>query len=153
MHATVTTFVKLPRPKTARSGPANPHIPGLRRPHTRHWAASAVVRRPHDGRRIVPVVLRNIVLPLGLRNAIALVEPDAQVDQAAGERAEGPVLVVVPRGALPACRTGHFLFAWRRSNVLRSRHPAKSYRQPTKPVNSTTFALTPRNRSRRVATI
>src|SRR5689334_7534516 len=80
MHATVTTFVKLPRAKSVRSGPAKPHIPGLRRPHTRHSAASALVRRPHDGQRMVPLVLRNIVVALGLRDAIALVEPHTEID-------------------------------------------------------------------------
>src|SRR2546425_2625486 len=88
MHATVTTLVKLWRPNSARSGAAKPHIPGLRRPHTRHAAAAALVRRPHDGHRMVPVVLRNIVLVVLLRDAIALVEPHAEIDQAAGERAE-----------------------------------------------------------------
>src|SRR5436189_2000799 len=153
MHATVTTLVKLWRPNSARSGAAKPHIPGLRRPHTRHAAASALVRRPHDGHRMVPVVLRNIVLVVLLRDAIALVEPHAEIDQAAGERAERPVRVPVPRGALPARRAGDFLFAPRRPDVLRSRHPVGWYRRPTKPVNSTTFALTPSGASRRVATI
>src|ERR671936_1364508 len=122
MQAAVTTLVKLPRPNSARSGAAKPHIPGLRRPHTRHCAASALVRRPHEGQRIVPVVLRNIALAFRLRNAVPVVEPDAQIDQAAGERAEGPVRIVLPRRAVPARRAGHFLFARRRA-VLRSRHP------------------------------
>src|SRR5438128_993951 len=86
MQAAVTTLVKLLRPNSARSGAAKPHIPGLRRPQTRHWAASALVRRPHEGQRMVPVVLRNIVFALRLRDAIAFVEPDAQIDQTAGER-------------------------------------------------------------------
>src|SRR5438034_5034786 len=153
MQAAVTTLVKLLRPNSARSGAAKPHIPGLRRPQTRHWAASALVRRPHEGHRMVPVVLRNIVLVVLLRDAIALVEPHAEIDQAAGERAERPVRVPVPRGALPARRAGDFLFAPRRPDVLRSRHPVGWYRRPTKPVNSTTFALTPSAASRRVATI
>src|SRR3989440_10921679 len=91
MQATETTLVKLWRPNSARSGAAKPHIPGWRRPHTRQASASAVVRRPHEGHRMVPVVLRNIVLALFLRDAIALVEPHAEIDQAAGERAERPV--------------------------------------------------------------
>src|SRR5919201_6684177 len=153
MHATVTRLVKLPRPKTARSGAAKPHMPGLRRPHTRHWLASALVSRPHDGHRMVPVVLRNIALAPLLLDAIPLVEPDAQIDQAAGERAERPVRIAMPRGALPARRAGDFLFARRRADVLRSRHPVGSYRRPTNPVNSMTFALTPSGGSRRVARI
>src|SRR5438094_56342 len=75
MQATVTTLVKLWRPNSARSGAAKPHIPGWRRPHTRQASASAVVRRPHEGHRMVPVVLRNIVLALFLRDATALVAP------------------------------------------------------------------------------
>src|SRR5207237_10844237 len=86
MQAAVTTLVKLLRPNSARSGAAKPHIPGLRRPQTRHWAASALVRRPHEGQRMVPVVLRNIVFALRLRDAIAFIEPDAQIGQTAGER-------------------------------------------------------------------
>src|SRR4029434_4092351 len=89
-HTAVTTFVKLQERKTTRRGPAKPHIPGLRRPHTRQTAASAVVRRPHDGQRIEPEVLRNIAALVGL-DAVALVEPHAEVDKAACERAEGEV--------------------------------------------------------------
>src|SRR5215470_2565099 len=146
MHATVTTLVKLCCPKIARSGAANPHIPGLRRPHTRHCSASAVVRRPHDGQRMVPVVLRNIVLALVLRNPVALVEPDAEVNQAAGQRAERPVWITVPRGPLSARRARDYSF-------FPGRHPVGWYWRPTKPVNSTTFALTPSGASRKVATI
>src|SRR5215813_13248256 len=153
MHAKVTTLVKLRRPKIARNGAAKPHMPGLRRPQTRHCSASALVRRPHDGHRMVPVVLRNIAIALVLRDAVSLVEPDAEIDQAAGERAERPVGVALPRGALPARGAGDFLFACRRPCVIRSRHPVGWYWRPTKPVNSTTFALTPSRPSRRVATI
>src|SRR2546425_8375489 len=102
---------------------------------------------------MVPVVLRNIVLALVLRDAIALVEPHAEIDQAAGERAEWPVRVALPHGALAARRAGDVLRARRRPGVVRSRHPIGWYRRPTKPVNSTTFALTPSGASRRVATI
>src|SRR2546422_2841823 len=150
MHATVTTLVKLWRPNSARSGAAKPHIPGWRRPHTRQASASAVVRRPHEGHRMVPVVLRNIVLALFLRDAIALIEPHAEIDQAAGGRAERPVRVPVPRGALPARGAGDVAFARRRPNVLCSRHPIGWYWRPTKPVNSTSFALTPLGPSRTV---
>ena len=145
MQAAVTTLVKLLRPNSARSGAAKPHIPGLRRPQTRHWAASALVRRPHEGQRMVPVVLRNIVFALRLRDAIAFVEPDAQIDQRQ--------VSAMPRGAPPARRAGDFLFARRPADVPRSGHPVGSYRRPTNPVNSTTFALTPSDGSRRVATI
>src|SRR5437667_4937268 len=121
MQATETTLVKLWRPNSARSGAAKPHIPGWRRPHTRQASASAVVRRPHEGHRMVPVVLRNIVLALFLRDAIALIEPHAEIDQAAGGRAAGgraerPVRVPVPRGALPARGAGDVAFARRRPN-------------------------------------
>src|SRR5919204_1934777 len=70
MHAAVTMLVNPPRPNSARSGAAKPHMPGLRRPHTRHCAASALVRRPHDGHRMVPLVLRNIVVGLRLLGAV-----------------------------------------------------------------------------------
>src|SRR5260370_31088632 len=108
MQATVTMLVKLWRPNSARSGAAKPHIPGWRRPHTRQASGAAVVRRPHEGGGMVPVVFRNIVVALFLRDAIAFVEPHAEIDQAAGERAERPVRVPVPRGALPARGAGDF---------------------------------------------
>src|SRR5262245_58618914 len=95
MHAAVTTLVKFQVRKIARSGPANPHIPGLRRPHTRHTGASALVSLPHDGHRIDPEVLRNITALVG-GNAVALVEPHAEIDEAARERAEGAVRVRRP---------------------------------------------------------
>jgi len=58
-------------------------MPGLRRPHTRHTGASAFVSLPQDGQRIDPDVLRNIALVGG--DAVALVEPHAEVDEAARE--------------------------------------------------------------------
>src|SRR2546422_7135848 len=99
----VTTLVKLRARKSARIGPANPHIPGFRRPQTRQTRASALVSRPHEGQRIAPLVLRNIGFPSTARvaaiarrftvlgrlrrlDAITLVEPAAEIDQAAGER-------------------------------------------------------------------
>src|SRR5437667_11421096 len=101
----VTTLVKLRARKSARIGPANPHIPGFRRPQTRQTRASALVRRPHEGQRIAPLVLRNIGFPstiggaaivwhlavlgrLGRLDAITLVEPATEIDQAAGEGAK-----------------------------------------------------------------
>src|SRR5919108_751281 len=141
MHAPVTTLVKPPRPNSARSGAAKPHIPGLRRPHTRHCAASALVRRPHEGQRMVPVVLRNIVFALLLRDSIAFVQPDAQIDQAAGERAERPVRIAVPRGALPARRACDLLFARRRADVLRSRHPVRIVPAADKPCQLNDFRV------------
>src|SRR5258708_38974494 len=104
MQATVTTLVKLWRPNSARSGAAKPHIPGWRRRHTRQASAPAGVRRPHEGHRMVPVVLRNIVLALFLRDAIARVEPRAAIGEAPGERAARPVAVHLPRGPRPARR-------------------------------------------------
>src|SRR5690349_7861057 len=103
---------KLRRRKSMRSGPAKPHMPGLRRPHTRHSRASALVSRPHDGQRIEPDVLRNTVggglVAVGLAlDAIALVEPDTEVDQAAAQRAERAVRIAGPRRAPAAGRTGH----------------------------------------------
>src|SRR5215475_6965427 len=95
-HVTVTTFVKFHVREICRSGPANPHIPGLRRPQTRHTAAEAWVSRPHEGQRIDPEVLRNIAI-LVRRHSVGLVEPPTEVDQPAGEGAEGPVGVAEPR--------------------------------------------------------
>src|SRR2546426_1669461 len=71
MHAAVTALVKFQRRKSAPSGPPNPHMPGLRRPHTRHTGASALVRRPQEGQRIAPEVLRNIVVALLDRDAVS----------------------------------------------------------------------------------
>src|SRR2546421_3997943 len=112
MQATLTTSTKLRRRNSARSGPAKPHRPGLRRPHTRHTGASALVSRPHEGQRIAPDVLRNIVVgrrrlvgSFG-RNAITLVEPAAEVDQAAGQRAERTMRIPLPRRARAAGGAG-----------------------------------------------
>src|SRR5262245_9844573 len=105
MQATVTMSTKLRCRNSARSGPAKPHMPGLRRPHTRHVGASALVSRPHDGQRIAPVVLRNIVL-VPRRNTVPLVEPLAEVDQPAGERAERTLRIAEPRGLASARRAG-----------------------------------------------
>src|SRR5262245_16143988 len=105
-HTAVTTFVKLQEPKITRRGPAKPHMPGLRRPHTRQTVASAFVNRPHDGQRIEPEVLRNITALVG-RDAVALVEPHAEIDKAACERAEGAMRVQPPRCGGSTVRTGH----------------------------------------------
>jgi len=59
-------------------------MPGLRRPHTRHTSASAFVSLPHDGQRIDPDVLRNIAA-LVRGDAVALVEPHAEVDETVRE--------------------------------------------------------------------
>src|SRR5438105_4868998 len=79
MHAAVTAFAKFQDRKRRASGPPKPHMPGFRRPQTRHTGASALVSRPHDGQRIAPVVLRNIV---------------AQIHKTAGPRAVGGDVVV-----------------------------------------------------------
>src|SRR5437879_9887646 len=80
-HASVTAFVKFHERKICRSGPANPHMPGLRRPQTRHTGAAACVSLPQEGQRIDPVVLRNI--------------------------AEGTVRVALPRRGGATGRAGH----------------------------------------------
>src|SRR5262245_5147422 len=95
MQTTVTTSVKLRCRNSARRGPANPHIPGLRRPHTRHTGASALVRRPHEGQRMAPEVLRNIaggIVRLVFRpDPVALVQPLPEIDQATDRGTERPV--------------------------------------------------------------
>src|SRR6185295_2325488 len=101
MHATVTTSTKLRCRNSARNGPAKPHMPGFRRPQTRQVGASALVRRPHDGQRMAPVVLRNIVIR-SRSHTVALVEPLAEVDQPAHERAERTLGVADPGGLAPA---------------------------------------------------
>src|SRR5262245_9709983 len=121
MHATVTAFVKLHDRKICRSGPANPHIPGLRRPQTRHTGAEACVSLPHDGHRMDPDVLRNIAV-LVRRNAIAFVEPHAEVDQAAGERAERSMRVGLPGRRLAAGRAGHGALGLSKGGVIRGWH-------------------------------
>lgn len=51
----------------------------------RHTGASAFVSLPHVGHKIEPDVLRNIgLIVLRLGDAIALVEPDAEIDEPAG---------------------------------------------------------------------
>src|SRR5215813_13061280 len=111
MQATVTMSTKLRCRNRARSGPAKPHMPGFRRPQTRQAGASALVSRPHDGQRMAPVVLRNIVVhPWG--NSVALVEPLAEVDQPTGERAERALRVAEPRGLAPARGTGDLARCW-----------------------------------------
>src|SRR6476661_2786296 len=98
-------------PPRARSGPAKPHIPGLRRPQTRHSRASALVSRPHDGHRMEPVVLRNtrgfVVVGRLRHDAIALIEPDPEIDEAAAQRAERAIRIAVPGRRHAAARTGH----------------------------------------------
>jgi hypothetical protein len=66
--------------------------------------ASALVRRPHDGQRIEPDVLRNIVRRIRL-DAILFVEPPAEVDEATCQSAEGPMRVVLPVDGRTARRT------------------------------------------------
>src|SRR2546426_2801561 len=108
MQATVTTSTKLRRRNSARSGPAKPHMPGLRRPHTRHSRASALVSRPHDGHTIEPDVLRNTPA-FGVRRL-----------------GRDAVRIAVPRRAQAAGRTGDV------------RHRVRSYWPRAKAVNSRT---------------
>src|SRR5687767_15908373 len=98
MHATVTTSLKRRRRNRWPSGAAKPHMPGFRRPQTRQTDASALVSRPQEGQRMEPLVLRNIGLVVCLRkDAVTLVEPDAEIDEPAGQRAERAMRVAVPR--------------------------------------------------------
>src|SRR5438093_10936928 len=61
---TVTALTKFQRRNSVPSAPPKPHMPGLRRPQTRQLGASAFVNRPHQGHRIAPEVLRNLLLML-----------------------------------------------------------------------------------------
>jgi hypothetical protein len=66
------------------------------------------VSRPHDGQRIVRVgCLPNIVGLVVGRHDVTLVEPDAEIDETAGERAEWPLRVVPPGRRPPARRAPH----------------------------------------------
>src|SRR5215470_2272090 len=129
-HARVTAFVKFHERNTCRSGPANPHMPGLRRPHTRHTGAEACVSRPHDGHRIDPDVLRNIAVVVG-RYSIAFIEPLAEVDQAAGERAERSMRVAVPNGGLAARRARQRALGRSEGGVIRGWHGRRRTRRPS----------------------
>src|SRR5207245_7529063 len=93
---TVTALMKFQRRKSVPRVPPKPHMPGLRRPQTRQTDASALVKRPHDGHRMAPDVLRNIVRMLDIVDAISLVEPDAEVDQAADEGTERTMRIAGP---------------------------------------------------------
>src|SRR5438093_10747159 len=81
-------------------------MPGLRRPHTRHTGASAFVRRPQEGQRIAPEVLRNIVPILG-GDPVSLVEPYAEVDEPAGERTQRAIRIALPGGLGSGGRARH----------------------------------------------
>src|SRR5215472_14863380 len=100
MQTAVTTSVKLRWRNSARRGPANPHIPGLRRPHTRHTGASALVRRPHEGQRMAPEVLRNIaggiVRPVLRPSPVALVQPLPEIYQTTDRGTERTVRIAAP---------------------------------------------------------
>src|SRR3989442_13207075 len=100
------TWVTLPDRNTRWSSVVSPHIPGRRRPQMRHSAASARVRGPQEGQRIVRTSLRNIGRVLGgalLRlDPGAFVEPHAQVDQAAAGGAEGALGITRPGDFPPA---------------------------------------------------
>src|SRR2546428_6449171 len=96
MQAALTTLVRLRCRKIARNGPAKPHIPGFRRPQIKQTGASALVSLPHDGQRIAPLVLRNIVARGVGGKAMTLIEPRAEVDQPAGQRTEGTLRICGP---------------------------------------------------------
>src|SRR6266704_428095 len=93
---TVTALMKFQRRKSVPRVPPKPHIPGLRRPQMRQTGASALVRRPHDGHRMAPDVLRNIVGMLPLVDTIPFIEPDTEVDQPTDERAEWAMRIARP---------------------------------------------------------
>src|SRR6266566_750728 len=93
---TVTALMKFQRRKSVPRVPPKPHMPGLRRPQMRQTGASALVRRPHDGHRMAPDVLRNIVGMLPLVDTIPFIEPDTEVDQPTDERAEWAVRIARP---------------------------------------------------------
>src|SRR5882724_6938099 len=97
----VTTFVKFHERKIARRGPANPHMPGLRRPQTRQTAASAFVSRPQEGQRIDPDILRNIGVPGGSHSAAALIEPTS-TRRRVGEQTGRCGLVSTDSPSIPA---------------------------------------------------
>src|SRR6266542_4338190 len=125
-------FVKFHERKTARSGPANPHMPGLRRPHTRHTSASAFVSLPQDGQRIDPDVLRNIAA-LVVGDAVALVEPHAEVDGAAREGTGRSARVPRPGDRGTTCWADHALLARLELSPMRSRHCCRQTRCPSQP--------------------
>src|SRR5215510_12986043 len=130
MHATVTALGKFHERKIRRSGPANPHIPGLRRPQTRHTGAEACVSRPHDGHRMDPDVLRNIVV-LVRGDSIALVEPHAEVDEPAGERAEWSMRVALPGRGFAARWAGHGTLGLSEGGIIRGWHRRRRTRRPS----------------------
>ena len=102
MHATVMSWVGLPVRNTRRKTSVSPHIPGRRRPQVRHSSASARVRRPQEGHRIVRVGLPNIVKGLAGRR-VAFIEPHTEIDETTGARAEGTRDIADPRGTTTAC--------------------------------------------------
>src|SRR3989475_5479322 len=110
---TVTALMKFQRRKSVPRVPPKPHMPGLRRPQTRQTSASALVRRPHDGHRMAPDVLRNIVGMLPLIDTIPFIEPDTEVDQPTDERAEWAVhRVGIVLSAHKVCQLSDFPDAW-----------------------------------------
>jgi len=50
-------------------------------------------------------MLRRVLAKTRARNAISLLDPDAEIDEAAGERAEGPVRIAAPDDGGAAART------------------------------------------------
>src|SRR5262245_60502607 len=134
----VMTDVTLPERNTVRKSDVSPHMPGRRRPQMRHSAASSRVSRPHEGQMIVRTSLRNIRCSFrGERlrgDAVALVEPHAQIHEATRERAEGPMGVGLPWHAPATSGAAHGAQARRGIN-----HVEASYSPATKRVNTRTF--------------
>src|SRR5262249_7642951 len=117
----VTALTKFHRRKSVPSAPPKPHMPGFRRPQTRQTGASALVKRPHDGHRMAPQVLRNIVGMLRFVDTITFTEPHAEIDQSADERAERTVGIAEPDDIGMAGRARE---AMHREGIVLSAHKA-----------------------------
>src|SRR5437867_3938105 len=64
-------------------------------------------------------------------DAAALVEPHAEVEEAAGEGAEGPVWVSRPGRGSHAGRAGHRALVWLELGTIRSGHRGRRTRRPS----------------------
>ena len=114
-------LTKFHRRKSVPSAPPKPHMPGLRRPQTRQTGASALVKRPHDGQRMAPEVLRNIVGMVRFVDTITFVEPHAEDDQPADEGAKRTVRIAEPNDIGMAGRARE---AMHREGIVLSAHKA-----------------------------
>src|SRR5512145_1999802 len=165
MQAMVTASVTPPARNSFWSAGVSPQAPGRRRPHTGHSEASARVSRPHDGQTMVRVGLPNMRLVGGRErlacDAVALVEPHAEVEEAARQRAERTVRVGRPGRPLLTGGAAPATARRRRVRTVREQSPAPrwdarrkaSYSARTKPVNSRTSIDTSRRVTLESATI